>query len=137
MATRLEAVSNIADISVPAFVAQNESAKIRISLYGTGAALTTYAVYIVSPDGQAVDYVSSFRDVSAAVPFTFISIFEFEYTFRQAGHYTFLMHESGSGSVWTDKTFAAQWATNMDAKISDIKKQRTDLERIYNRVNRG
>ena len=89
MATRLDAVTNVADFSVPSFVAESETAVIRIMLYGTGAALTNITFYIVSPDGYARDYVGSFRDVSAPLPLTFISLFEFSYAFLQGGHYLF------------------------------------------------
>jgi hypothetical protein len=140
MAIRLSstgAVENLADFAVPPVVAQGETATLRIMLFGTGATLAAARFLVLSPDGQAVDVTSSFRNVSASFPGTFISLFDLNYTFQQGGHYAFFLHDTGTGDVWADKTFAAPWATNLDAKISEIKKQRTDVERVYSKVNRG
>jgi hypothetical protein len=137
MAVRLDAVTNRLDFAVPAFVSKGETAVLRIVLFGTGGTIAPLRFLITSPDGQTVDMIAAFRDVSAAYPATFISLFELNYTFQQGGHYTFVLNDTGSGEVWVDKTFAAPWATNMDIPVSDLRRQRTDIERVYNRTARG
>ena len=131
-------LDNLADFSVPPIVAQGESSVIRIILFGSGSTLAgSYYFYIISPDGQSKEVSTSFRAVTPTGPAPYLEVFEMPYTFQQAGHYTFSLNERlGTGHIWIDKTFAAPWATRIDIPVSDLKRQRTDIERVYNRVNR-
>lgn len=122
------------DFAVPVTVAKNDRSSIRLFLYGTGASLTNIAVYVIPPRGQAINITSIFTDVSSSFPATFLSQFDAEYTFQQIGLYVFIVHDSSSGDVWVDKTFCSQWASNMDAPVSNFSRQRSDIQRIYGKI---
>lgn len=134
MARRLEAVTVIADIAAPALVGQGETSKIRVILYGTGASLANWILYLIPPGGQALNLTSSLVDLGAL--FTFITVFEMGYTFQQPGHYTWILNNTATGDVYVTESISAEWATRIDEKISTLKKQRTDIERTYNMVSR-
>jgi len=104
----------------PGIVALNESAIVRLFLYGTGAALTNITVYVIPPRGQAVDITSIFTDVSSSFPATFLSQFDASYVFQQKGLFVFIIHDSSSGDVWIDKAYCSEWASNMDLPISNF-----------------
>lgn len=120
----------------PAIVAKNERNLLRLFVYGTGGSMATVSVYVVPPRGSGENINSIFVDVSASFPATFLSQFEAEYTFQEPGLYTFIVHDSASGDVWIDKTYCSEWASKIDIPVSDVLRQRSDIQRIYNKIGR-
>lgn len=133
---KLDATNRIS-ISTPGFAAQNERLSLKLVLYGSGGSLATVNVYVLPPFGQAINITDFFQDVSSTFPATFISLFQTEYTFQQKGLYVFLVHETASGDVWIADTYCSEWASRIDQPVSDLNKQRADLQRVFGRLNRG
>jgi hypothetical protein len=127
---------NTLHLSSPSFAAEDEKIALKLTLHGTSGSLSTITVYVLPPRGQAIDITSLFQDVSSTFPATFISLFQAEYTFKQKGLFVFLVHESSSGGVWITETYCVEWATRIDIPVSDLTKQRSDIQRIYGRLNR-
>lgn len=126
-----------ADVCAPAFVAQGERNVIRIVLYGVGATLADYDCWIVTPRQEYIQIDGLF--VQVALGFTYVKIFEAEFTFSQPGQYTVVLHNTTgptANDTWITEVTAADWVSRLDVPISDIKKQRTDIERVYNAVSR-
>jgi len=124
------------DFFCPPVAAQNERNLLRLFLYGTGGSLATISVYVIPPNGQALEISSSFTDVSSSFPATFLTQFQAPYTFQQPGLYTFIIHDSSTGYVWIDKTYCAEWASRIDIPVSQLEKQRADIQRVYSRVSK-
>ena len=124
------------DIVSPTIMANGEAAKIRVSLYGVGGSLATTTIIVMAPNGVATDITANFRDLSALIPATFLSLFEAEFTFGQNGFYTFFLHESVTGRVWVSSTYVAEWATNIDEPISDMLKLLTEVSRLRTTITR-
>lgn len=120
----------------PSIVARGERNVLRLLLYGTGGSMATISILVIPPRGSAENINSIFSDVSASLPVTFISQFEAEYTFQERGLYTFVIEDSASSEVWADKTYCSEWASRIDIPVSDILRQRSDIQRIYNKVGR-
>lgn len=121
-------------ICAPPISALGERLSVRILLYGTGASLAGINIYIIPPVGDAFEISDSFVDVSSSFPATFISQFQTEYTFKQRGLFIFLAHDTASGNVFYETTYCAQWASRIDQNVSDVNKQRADLQRIYGKI---
>ncbi len=135
MARKLDAVTNTIDFAVPAIVAQGQTAKVRVILYGVGGALTGLNFYVIPPNGQLINMVTSLYAV--ATGFTFITMFEMGYAFQQQGHYTWILHNTATGDVWVQESISADWATNIDAKVSDTLKLATSISQLRSNIVRG
>jgi hypothetical protein len=122
------------DFFCPSIAAKNERNVLRLFLYGTGGTMATIDIYAIPPSGQALLLDTTFTDVSGSFPATFVSQFEAPFTFQIAGLYTFIVHDTSTGDVWIDKTYCAEWASRIDIPVSQLNKQRADIQRIYGKV---
>jgi hypothetical protein len=59
------------------------------------------------------------------------------YAYQQDGHYTFILHDTGTGDVWVAESISAAWATNIDAKVSDTLKLSTSISQIRANIVRN
>ena len=128
---------SIVDISVPSMAALNERMSIKITLFGSGGTLADTAIYVIPPTGDAIDITNNFINTSGSFPSTFITLFQTEYTFQQRGLYLFLAHNSLTMRVFMANSYCSEWASRIDQPISDLNKQRADLQRVFGRLNRG
>lgn len=122
------------DFFCPPIVAQGERNVLRAFIYGTGGSLAAINIYVIAPNTDAVNFTSSFANVSSSFPATFLSQFQAEYTFQQSGLYVFVVHDTATGKVWIEKTYCAEWASKIDIPVSQLGKQRADIQRIYGKV---
>ena len=133
---KLDATNPIS-ISTPGFAAQNERLSLKLTIHGPGGSLADIAAYVLPPIGQAINITDFFQNVSSVLPVAFMTLFQTEYTFQQKGLYVFLVHETSSGDVWIADTYCSEWASRIDQPVSDLNKQRADLQRVFGRLNRG
>lgn len=124
------------DFFCPPIVASGEQNILRAFVYGTGGSLAAVDIYVIPPNGGATEITDQFIDVSASFPATFLSQFQTEYTFQQPGMYVFIVHDTATGDVWIDKIYCAEWASKIDVPVSQLGRQRADIQRIYGRVNK-
>lgn len=123
----------VADIIAPASVATKEKASLFILLDGAGGALTNYTVLLIDPDGQAINITANFAAISAASAFA--TMFMAPYVFMKPGHYCAVMQESSGGDIWTASIIVSEWPNRIDIPVSQLEKQRADIQRIYGRVS--
>jgi hypothetical protein len=125
--------TNLVDIMPPAFVGLNDTSAIRIAVM-TSITLADLTVYVIDPRGQVLDITSGFVSL-AGVPWNYLLSQDFN--FRMPGLYTFSVYRSTSGSEgrWNASAFCAEWASRIDVPVSQLSKQRSDIQRVYSRVN--
>lgn len=122
-----------AELSVPAFAGLNDVGQIRVVLPGSGTALTGFALYLLYPNGYSATLTTSLVSIGAV--FTPVTVFQFSFSFTASGNYLWILNDTSGGGIWIANTQVGAWSANLDGKISDIKKQRTDIERTYAAVS--
>jgi hypothetical protein len=142
MAVQINTSSNAVELTSPEFSGQGDVSRIRLFLNGSAPPfIGTERLFVISPDGSVKELISLMRSVDlTTTPFSSWSfaLYEMEFTFSAKGLYTFVFSMSSAlPELWITSTFVADWATRIDIPISDLKKQRTDMERIYSKLNRG
>ena len=131
MSARLD--TNLVDIMPPAFVGINDTSAIRIAVM-TSVLLADLVIYVIDPRGNVLDITAGFVSLSGA-PWSYL--LSQDYNFRMPGLYTFSVYRSTAGSEgrWNASTYCAEWPSRLDVPVSQLGKQRSDIQRIYGRVS--
>ena len=134
MGGRLDA-TNTFILESPAIMAKGEYSKARVTLYGVGASLMGFKVYVIDPDGLLTDLTTTAK----ALPIyaTFLTSWDFSVLFSKAGIYSFALLDTSTGTAFMESTIVAQWASNMDAKVSDFSNLRTEISRVRTTIKKG
>ena len=119
----------------PAFVGRGESDILSVLAIGTGADLTNHQIYLLPPTGGAIEITDMLTDTEA--PFTFFTQFNTSYVFQQQGLYILLGVNTSTGATYATDIYCASWTSRIDQPISDLDKQRSDIQRVFGRLNRG
>lgn len=125
--------TNLVDIMPPAFIGLNDTSAIRIAVM-TSILLADLTVYIIDPRGNVLDITAGFTSLSGA-PWNYL--LSQDYNFRMPGLYTVSVYRSTAGSPgrWNASTYCAEWSSKLDVPVSQLGKQRSDIQRIYGRVS--
>jgi len=131
---RLSSTNNLMVMS-PVVVGKDEADKIGVMIYGTGGSMTGLTLYAISPRGQITDVTAYLSEITTGL--TFLTLFEATFTFGSSGRYKFILHDTVSGDVIVSSTDVPEWTSNIDMKVSEVAKQRVDIQRIYGRIKQG
>jgi len=131
---RLSSTNNLL-LLTPGIVGKGDTDKISVMIYGTGGSLTNLVLCVVGPFGQWQNITSYLNAI--AIPLTFLTLFEATYTFGASGRFKFILHDTASGNAIVSTTDVPEWTSNIDMPISDVAKQRVDIQRIFGRIKQG
>ena len=131
---RLTTTNNIA-LLTPTVAGKGESDKISVVIRGAGGSLTGLALYAVGPFGQVADITAYLAEITTSL--SFVTLFEATYTFNAPGRFKFILHDTVSGDAIISATDIPEWTSNIDMPISEIAKQRVDIQRIFGRIKQG
>jgi len=120
----------------PAVVAKDESAQLRIMLASGIGNLSGFVVLAMFPNGETRDITTSFAFTPVVSSLGFV-IYSLNFAFTVPGHYSFLIYRTASGleRQWIDSSYCAEWAARIDVPVSQIGRQRADIQRVYSRIN--
>ena len=115
------------NIFSPALVAKGEKSAIRFMLGVSVIANVT--VYVVYPSGisEQID-ISRFSTPDGIV-------YSADFNFSESGYYSFYAYDSTLTEYCFDGTYSAEWASKIDVPVSQLGRQRADIQRIYGRVS--
>lgn len=112
-------------IEAPEIVAPGD--EVRVRLPGLGSALANLTAYRLSPLGYEINVTAFLR----ALPGPVITGYELIVTLTDAGNHLIKITDStGTGDTGYKQITAAVWASRIDANISDIMRQRVEVERL-------
>jgi hypothetical protein len=122
--------------SCPPVVAMGESVQLRIMLSGGIGSLADFVIQAMFPNGEVKDVTVEFVLAPAASGPGFITYVR-NFAFIVPGHYSFLIHRTTAGleRQWMDSMYCAEWASRIDVPVSQLGRQRSDIQRVYSRVN--
>lgn len=124
---------------LPAFVGKGESAVLRLWWATSSTGLSNVSVYVVPPTGGVIDITNRFvYNPSASIAGAVVQ-FDGKYLFRSEGGYAFVIVDENTTpkNIYLGYSYCAPWTTRIDQPISDLNKQRADLQRVFGRLNRG
>jgi len=131
---RLSSTNNLL-LLTPGVVGKGDSDRISVMIYGTGGSLTGLVLYAMGPLGQLADITNYLSAVPTGL--TFLTLFEATYTFGASGRFKFILHDTVSGDAIISATDVPEWTSNIDMPISDVAKQRVDIQRIFGKIKQG
>ena len=131
---RLSSTNNLL-LLTPGVVGKGDSDRISVMIYGTGGSLTGLVLYAMGSLGQLADITNYLSAVQTGL--TFLTLFEATYTFGASGRFKFILHDTVSGDAIISATDVPEWTSNIDMPISDVAKQRVDIQRIFGKIKQG
>lgn len=131
---RLSVTNNLL-LLTPGVVGKGDSDRISVMIYGTGGSLTGLVLYAMGPLGQWADITNYLSVVPTGL--TFLTLFEATYTFGASGRFKFILHNTVSGDAIISATDVPEWTSNIDMPISNVAKQRVDIQRIFGKIKQG
>lgn len=120
----------------PSVIGLGESARIVFMLVPTpGTDVMTLKAY--SPNNIEIDMTTSLRAIVASSPAT-LSFYAADISLGILGDWYFEVKDATSGDWGSCMTSVRQWATNMDKPVSQVMKQRVDIDRLRTTIrNKG
>ena len=113
------------DLFCPPVAARNETVRLRLFL--NTVAIADAVVYVIYPNSNTETITQNFELIVTGR-------YECNFTFNIGGLYSFIAYDSVSGNSYIDKTYCAEWASRIDIPVSQLGKQRSDIQRIFGKV---
>ncbi|MBF0501488.1 MAG: hypothetical protein HQM09_15210 [Candidatus Riflebacteria bacterium] len=122
--------ARIVNLCVPVIAAMGDVVKVRLFIFGAIVGIGGTSLKAFDPESYSIDLSTSLRDISGRLGDPDTAIYECNLTAAKVGIYTFFYNDPTTSSFYVQNMTVTQWATNMDNKISDILKQRTEISRL-------
>jgi hypothetical protein len=129
--------ATLLDIQAPTFVREKEVSQIFIITQTLLSLATSYKLLQIFPDGSHKDITAAISQIS--VPGIIYLMYRARVVFDVPGLHTFLLqvYDSSAYRTSVSSTQCSAWAANIDVPTSQLGKQRSDIQRVFSRVNNG